>query len=117
MPTYRLNDAAVRHARQLIDDGSVDVDTGWSEGKPTADEGTAEIEKHGYDAYGRWFLGIEPEASEDTKERYHFPIGDFSKVYRQGLVHAEQRAAQNDHDDVAKAAKRLLERLDAKQSD
>ena len=114
MPSYRLNDAAVRHARKLIDDGSVDVETGWSEGKPSPDEGTAEIDAHGYDAYGLWFLGIEPDASEETKERYHFPIGDFTKVYRQGLVHAEQRAAQNDHDAIAKAARQLLEHLDDK---
>jgi hypothetical protein len=114
MATYRLNDAAVRHARTLIDDGSVDADTGWSEGKPTAQEGTAEIDRGGYEAYGLWFLGIEPDAAEDTKERYHFPIGDFTDVYRQGLVHAEQRAAQNDHDAIAKAARELLERLDAK---
>ena len=88
MATYTLNDAAVKHARHLIDDGSVDADT--------------------------WFLGIEPDAPEDTKERYHFPVGDFSKVYRQGLIAAAQRVAQNDYGDIAKAAKQLLEHLDDK---
>jgi hypothetical protein len=114
MPEYRLNQAAVKHARRLIDDGEVDAETGWSEGKPSPGEGTTEIDEHGYDAYGRWFLGIDPDSSEDTKQRYHFPVGDFSKVYRQGLVHAQQRAAQNDHDEIAKAAKQLLEHLDDK---
>lgn len=32
------------------------------------------------------------------------------------LIHAKQRATQNDHDEVAKAAGDLLERLDAKRS-
>lgn len=114
MATYRLNDAAVRNARELIDDKKVDTDTEWSKGQPSADDGNAEIEKAGYDAYGRWFLGIDPDASEDTKERYHFPFGDFSTVFREGLIAAESRAAQNDHDTVAKAAKQLLDRLDDK---
>ncbi len=112
MARYELNDAAVEHARALIDQGAVDADTAWSDGKPSPEEGSAEIERDGYEAYGRWFLGIDPEASEDSKQRYHFPIGDFSKLHRQGLVHAEQRAAQNDHDEIAKAAKQLLEHLD-----
>ncbi len=112
MPNYALNTAAVKHARALIDDGKVDAETGWSEGKPSADEGTAQIDRHGHAAYGRWFLGIDLDASEDTKQRYHFPIGDFSKVYWQGLVHAEQRAAQHDHDEIAGAATELLEHLD-----
>jgi hypothetical protein len=114
MPVYRLNDAAVQQARRLIDDGEVDAETGWSEAKPSAEDGNAEIEEHGHEAYGRWFLGIDPDGAEDTKQRYHFPIGDFAKVSRQGLVHAEQRAAQNDHDAIAKAAKQLLEHLDDK---
>ena len=117
MATYTLNKDAVKHAQKLIDEGKVDLDTAWSEEKPSAADGNAEIERHGYAAYGLWFLAVEPDASEDTKERYHFPYGDFSKVSRQGLIHAEQRAAQNDHDDVAKAAKQLLEHLDAQRSD
>ena len=112
MVAYRLNDAAVQQARRLIDKGDVDAETGWSDAESSAEDGNAEIEAHGHEAYGRWFLGIDPDAGEDTKQRYHFPIGDFAKVSRQGLVHAEQRAAQNDHDAIAKAAKQLLDHLD-----
>ena len=112
MTTYRLNDDAVQHARKLIDAAQVDTDASWADGKPSADEGNAEIDEHGYAAYGSWFLGIDPDASADTKERYHFPVGDFSKIYRQGLIAAASRAAQNEYDAVAEAATQLLDHLD-----
>jgi hypothetical protein len=116
VPSYRVNDAAVKHARKLIDDGKVDVDTEWSDAAPSADDGNAEIEKHGYDGYGAWHLGIDPDASEDTKGRYKFPYGDFSKVNRAALIHGKQRAAQNDHDEIERAFDDLLQHLDAKRS-
>ena len=114
MPTYRVNEDAVKQARKLIDDGKVDVDTEWSDAAPSADDGNAEIEAHGYDGYGAWHLAVDPDASEETKGRYKFPYGDFSKVNRAALIHAKQRAAQNDHDAIEKAFDELLQRLDAK---
>ncbi len=116
MPTYRLNQDAVRQARTLIDDGKVDVDTEWSDAAPSAADGNAEIEKHGYEGYGAWHLAIDPDASEETKGRYKFPYGDFSKVNRAALIHGKQRAAQNDHDAIEKAFDDLLQHLDAKRS-
>ena len=114
MPTYRVNDDAVKQARKLIDDGAYDDTTEWSDAAPSADDENAEIEKHGYDGYGAWHLAVDPDASEETKGRYKFPYGDFSKVNRAALIHAKQRAAQNDHDEIEKAADRLLEHLDEK---
>lgn len=116
MPTYRVNDDAVKQARQLIDDGKVDVDTEWSDAAPSADDGNAEIEKHGYEGYGAWHLAVDPDASEETKGRYRFPYGDFTQVNRAALIHGKQRAAQNDHDEIEKAFDDLLQRLDAKRS-
>jgi hypothetical protein len=116
VPRYRVNEDAVKHARQLIDDGKVDVDTEWSDAAPSADDGNAEIEKHGYDGYGAWHLAVDPDASEETKGRYKFPYGDFTKVNRAALIHGKQRAAQNDHDEVEKAADELLQYLDRKRS-
>ena len=58
-------------------------------------------------------LAEDLEATEGTKGRFRFPYGDFEKVNRAALIHAKQRASQNDHDDIAKAADRLLEALDA----
>jgi hypothetical protein len=114
MPTYRVHKAAEKKARDLIDAGTYDDDTEWSDAAPSADDENAEIEKHGYDGYGAWHLAVDPDASEDTKKRYAFPYGDFRKVNRAALIHAKQRAVQNDHDEIADAADRLLQRLDEK---
>ena len=116
MPAYRVNEDAVKQARKLIDDGKVDVDTEWSDAAPSADDENAEIEKRGYDGYGAWHLAIDPDASEETKGRYKFPYGDFSRVNRAALIHAKQRAAQNGHDEIEKAADDLLQHLDRKRS-
>jgi len=112
MVTYRVNDAGVRQARRLIDEGKVDTDTGWGDAAPNAAEENAEIERHGYGGYGAWHVAIDTEASEETKDRYGFPYGDFEKVNRSALIHAKQRAAQNDHPEVEKAADGLLARLE-----
>jgi hypothetical protein len=112
MPNYRVNEDAVKQARELIDAGKVDVDTEWSDAAPSADDGNAWIEEHGYDGYAAWHLAVDPDASEQTKGRYRFPYGDFSAVNRAALIHGKQRAAQNDHDAVEQAFDELLTRLD-----
>jgi hypothetical protein len=114
MTTYRVNEDGVAQARKLIDAGTYDDSTEWSDAAPSADEENAEIDKHGYEGFGAWHLAIDPDASEETKGRYRFPYGDFSKVNRAALIHAKQRAAQNDHDAIEKAADRLLQHLDEK---
>ena len=116
MPSYRVHRAGVAQARKLIDAGKYDDSTEWSDAAPSAEEENAEIERHGYEGYGAWHLAVDEDASEDTKGRYRFPYGDFSKVNRAGLIHAKQRATQNDHDEIAKAADELLQRLDEKRS-
>lgn len=112
MPRYRVNDDGVRHARSLIDDGKVDVDTEWSDAAPSTDDENHVIERKGYEGFGRWHLAVDPDASEETKGRFAFPFGDFSTVNRAALIHAKQRAAQNDHDAVERAAGELLDHLD-----
>ena len=112
MPSYRVNKDAVAQARKLIDVGTFDDVTEWSDAAPSADDENAEIDAHGYDGYGAWHLAIDPDASEETRGRYKFPYGDFAKVNRAALIHAKQRAAQNDHDKIEKAADRLLQHLD-----
>jgi hypothetical protein len=114
MATYRVNEDGVSKARELIDAGKFDDATEWSDAAPSAGDGNAEIEKHGYEGFGAWHLAVDPDASEETKGRYAFPYGDFSKVNRAALIHGKQRAAQNGHDAIEKAADDLLQRLDAK---
>jgi hypothetical protein len=114
VPSYRVNRAAVDKARGLIDDGRYDDRTPWSEAAPSTERENEEIERAGHDGYGAWHLAVDPDASEDTKGRYAFPFGDFATVNRAALIHAEQRAAQNDHDEIVRTARTLLERLDRK---
>ena len=112
MTTYRVNAAGVDKARAMIDARQYDTVTEWSEAAPSADDGNAQIERHGYDGYGEWHLGIDTEASEATTDRYGFPFGDFIRVNRAALIHAKQRAAQNGHDAIEAVADELLQRLD-----
>lgn len=112
MTTYRVNDTAVDKARQMIDANQYDTETSWSDAAPDADAGNRQIDRHGYDGYGEWHLGIDTDASEETKDRYGFPYGDFRRVNRSALIHAKQRAAQNDHDEIEKVADELLAHLD-----
>ena len=117
MPNYELNHAAVRHARELIDAGSFDDSSDWSDAAPSTDDGNRVIEEEGWDAFAAWHLAVDPEANEETKKRHAFPYGDFEQVVRTALIHGKQRAAQNDHDEIEQAMDDLLQRLDAKRGD
>ncbi|HEV7212944.1 MAG TPA: hypothetical protein VGN47_14640 [Blastococcus sp.] len=116
MPTYRVNKDAVSKARELIDAGKYDDTTEWSDAAPSTDDENAEIDKHGFENFAAWHLAIDPDASEETKGRYAFPYGDFTTVNRAALIHGKQRAAQNDHGAIEKAADELLDHLDQKRS-
>lgn len=112
--TIELNKAALRHARQLIKDGQIsrDVRDDWSEHAPDSEKENKFIDKHGYKEFATWHLGVDGDKSEDTKGRYSFPYGDFRRLHRCAILAVESRAAQYDHDDIAKAAKSLLEEID-----
>lgn len=112
MPHYTVNKDAVDHARKRIRDGKVDVNTPWSDAAPSASEANKEIDKDSYEEFARWHLAVDKDAGEGTKGRYRFPYGDFHKVNRAALIHAKQRAAQNGHTAIEKAADELLEYLD-----
>lgn len=114
MTKYVTNQDAVKHARKLIDEGQFDADTPWSEAAPSADDANEEIDKDSYDEFARWHLATDTDATEGTKGRYRFPYGDFDKVSRAALIHAKQRASQNDHDQIEKAADDVLDHLDKK---
>jgi hypothetical protein len=112
MPNYRVNKDAVRHAEELIRAGKVDRDTEWSTAARSAEDENKEIDRRGWDGFAEWHLAVDPEASEETKKRYAFPYGDFAKVNRAAVIHAKQRASQNDHDEIAAAADELLKKID-----
>ncbi|MGI8678958.1 MAG: hypothetical protein ACR2LX_09775 [Jatrophihabitans sp.] len=104
MPNYRVNNDAVKHARKLIDAGTYDDKTDWSDAAPSADDANREIDKESFDDFAQWHLAIDPDASKNTKGRFAFPYGDFKKVNRAALIHAKQRASQNDHQEIEEAA-------------
>jgi hypothetical protein len=116
MPNYEVNEAGVAHARKLIDAGAYDDTTEWSAAAPSAAEENEERAEEGQEGYAQWHLAVDPSAGEGAKGRYRFPYGDFAKVNRAALVHAKQRAAQNDHSQIERVADELLQRLDAKRS-
>ena len=107
----QLNEKAVAFARQLIQQGKIDKDGDWSDHQPTSEEENDFIAAHDYETYGNWFLGINPDASPETKERYEFPYGNFKTLCRSGLIAAEQRAGQYHHDTIKDAARQLIEML------
>ncbi|HEY0259697.1 MAG TPA: hypothetical protein VGC18_07590 [Lacisediminihabitans sp.] len=110
----KLNETALRYARSLIKDGkdTHDERDAWSEHAPSTAQQNDYIKKHGIEAYAKWHLGIDESKSEGTKGRYSFPFGDFVRVHRCAIISLESRAAQNDHNDIAKATKQLLESID-----
>jgi hypothetical protein len=112
--TVKLNREALEHARSLVKQGKVvrDERDDWSEHAPSAAEENTFVEKKGWNDYAEWYLGVDREESDETKGRFSFPFGDFSKVHRCGVISLESRAAQYDHNDIAKAAKELLELID-----
>lgn len=114
MAKMKLNDAAVRRAKQLIEDGEIREDSDWSEAQPSAQDETRYRDEHGWKAYGEWFLGLDPDEDDDNKGRYTFPYGDFKQVHRAGVIAAKQRAAQNDYAEVERAADELLTLIDRK---
>jgi hypothetical protein len=110
----KLNRKALDHARSLIKKGKVerDVRDDWSEHSPSTDDENTFLEEHGFEDFAKWHLGLDGEKSDGTKGSVSFPFGDFTKVHRCAVISLESRAAQYDHDDIAKAAKELLELID-----
>jgi hypothetical protein len=112
--SVKLNKQAVKHARQLIKSGRVvhDERDAWSEDALPAKDETAWLKKHSWDEYASWHLGLDTKATPDTKGRFEFPMGDYSKLHRCAVIAIESRAAQYKHRDIAKASKKLLTLID-----
>ena len=114
MASYSVNKAGVAHARELIEKRRYVLDSDWGSSQPRADDENSYLEKHTWEQYGEWFLGLTDGATEETKSRYAFTFGDFSRVHRSGLIACVYRAAEWRHKDVEKAAYDLLQLLDKK---
>jgi hypothetical protein len=111
----KLHNPGYERAKKLVSEGRVVLDDrdDWSEHQPTAAEESAFIKEHGWGEYGRWHLGIDPEAKPETKAHYKFPYGDFRDVHRCGVLAAESRAGQRKYFDIETAAAHLHGMLEA----
>ncbi|MFB9730838.1 hypothetical protein [Ornithinimicrobium kibberense] len=113
MATYAVNEAGVARCRDLIDARQYVLDSEWSDVQPGADAENAYLERHSFEEYAQWHLGLTVGATEGTKSRYAFVFGDFRRVHRSALIACVFRAAQWRHKAVELAAHELLQRLDA----
>ena len=109
-----LNTPALQHAKKLVRDGEVvrDERDDWSEHAPSTEAENRFLDTAGWTEYAHWHLGVDPDASDETKGRFSFPFGDYRKVHRCAVISLESRAAQYDHGDIAAAAKELLSYID-----
>ena len=112
MATYTLNDAAVAHARKLIEARQYVLDSDWTAVQPNAADENAYLERHDWPEYAAWHLGLTEGATDETKGRYGFVYGDFRRVHRMGLIACQFRAAEWRHKAIELAAHDLLQLLD-----
>ena len=112
MASYSLNEHAVAHARELIDARQYVLRSDWGDVQPGAAEENAYLEKHGWEAYAEWHLGLTDGATDGTKARYGFVYGDFRRVHRTALIACHYRAAEWRHKEIELAAHDLLQHLD-----
>jgi hypothetical protein len=114
MADYAVNKAAVEYARKLIDGRQYVLDSDWGEVQPRAEDQNAFLEKHSWEEYGAWHLGLTDGPGDETKARYAFVFGDFRRIHRVGLIACVYRASEWRHKAVELAAHDLLQQLDAK---
>jgi hypothetical protein len=113
MASYTLNEAAVEHARRLIDARQYVLDSDWGEVQPNADDENAYLANHSWDEYGAWHLGLTDGANDETKARHAFVFGDFRRIHRSANIACHFRAAEWRHKAIELAAHDLLQALDA----
>ena len=112
MASYSVNESAVGRARSLIDAHQYVLDSDWGEAQPRAEDENAFLKSHSWDEYAEWHLGLNDDATDETKNRYAFVYGDFRRVHRTGLIACQYRAAEWRHKEIELAAHRLLQLLD-----
>jgi hypothetical protein len=112
MASYTVNRPAVEHARQLIEGRQYVLDSGWGDVQPDAEAQNAYLERHSWEEYGAWHLGLTDGANDETKARHAFVVGDFRRVHRSALVACVYRASEWRHKEIELAAHDLLQLLD-----
>ena len=108
-----LNSPCKTHATELIRAGKVNKDASWSF---SAADGDKLLGDKGDDwtTYSEFHLGLHTDQPEKTKGRYAYPIGKGGEIYRNGVIAAKQRAAQQKDSAIEGAANTLLSLIDGK---
>jgi hypothetical protein len=112
MASYTVNEPGVAKARRLIESRQYVLDSDWGDVQPRAADENSFLERHSWDEYAEWHLGLTQGVAGETKARYAFVFGDFRRIHRTGLIACHYRAAEWRHKDVELAAHDLLQLLD-----
>ena len=112
--SYDVNPAGVERARALIDKKQYVLNSVWGRVQPSAGDQNDYLNRHSWDEYAQWHLGLTEGATDETKARYAFVYGDLRRVHRTGLIACVYRASEWRHKDVELAAHDLLQYLDQK---
>jgi hypothetical protein len=114
MASYTVNKNAVAHARRMIEARQYVLDSDWGAVQPRAEAQNGYLERHSWDEYANWHLGLTDGVADETKGRYAFGYGDLRRVHRTGLIACVYRASEWRHKDIELAAHDLLQYLDQK---
>lgn len=112
MASYSVNTRAVTRAKERIDARQYVLDSTWGEVQPDADAENRFLASHSWDDYAEWHLGLTDDATDETKGRYAFVMGDFGRIHRSGIIACHYRAAEWRHKSIELAAHELLQYLD-----
>jgi hypothetical protein len=112
MARYVVNERAIARAERLIRARQYVLRSDWGEVQPSADDENRFLERHPWDEYGEWHLGLTVGASDETKARFAFVFGDFRRIHRSGIIACHFRAAEWRHKEIELAAHDLLQLID-----
>jgi len=112
MASYGVNEAGVAKCRAMIDARQYVLRSDWGRVQPSAEAQNTYLERHGWDEYAAWHLGLTKGAADETKARYAFVFGDLRRVHRSALIACVYRASEWRHKEVELAAHDLLQHLD-----
>lgn len=112
MASYSVNPRSVTRAKERIDARQYVLDSDWGDVQPDAAAENRYLESHSWDEYAEWHLGLTDDASDGTKARYAFVMGDLRRIHRSGIIACHYRAAEWRHKEIELAAHDLLQYLD-----
>jgi hypothetical protein len=112
MASYSVNTRSVTRAKERIDARQYVLDSDWGEVQPDAAAESRYLESHSWDEYAEWHLGLTDDATDETKARYAFVMGDLRRIHRSGIIACHYRAAEWRHKGIELAAHELLQYMD-----